>query len=533
MTTLATLLSGMEAVFQGDAQTVVSGIAYDSRRVRAGDVFVAIPGYVHDGARFAGAAVAAGAVAVVAEVKPDDVDLPLEPAVWASVDDARVALAQIAAKVYEHPSRSLEVVGVTGTNGKTTVTALLESILGQRGDVGRWSTTTVRVAGERRPAHRTTPEAPDLQRALREMVDVGCWAAVIEVSSHALVLHRTDGTEFAAAVFTNLSSDHLDFHETLDDYRDAKALLFERLSKDALAVLNLDDPTAPELARRTRARLAGFGWTDQARPTPPVYESAPRGPDPAPSFATPLRAYRIVEWRPLDTGSLLRLEGPTGQHEFASPLFGPPNAENLAAAIATALETGCTPDQVRKGVAAFSGARGRLELVDQGQPFAVLIDYAHTPAALEAAIASARSLAAGHRVIVTFGCGGDRDTGKRPLMGRIAADAADLAVITSDNPRSEDPEAILDAIEAGVPEATANRVEREVDRRLAVERALSAAGPGDCVLIAGKGHETEQIFADRVVDFDDAEVAAGWLEPRYGARPTGTRGARPAEESTR
>ena len=521
---LATLLSGTEAVFRGDAETVVSGIAYDSRRVRAGDAFVAIPGYVHDGVEFAAAAVAAGAAAVVAEVGPDGVDLPTQPLAWAQVGDARQALAVVAAAYYGHPSRELSVVGVTGTNGKTTVTALLESILGRRAPVGRWSTTTVRVAGSPRPAHRTTPEAPDLQEALRQMVDAGCWAAAIEVSSHALVLHRPDGTEFAAAVFTNLSNDHLDFHETLDDYRDAKSLLFERLSQEAVAVVNLDDPVAPELARRTRARLAGFGWSDQIRPAP---AGAAGDDSPAPVFPAPIRGYVITEWKTLDRESLLRLEGPRGELCFTSPLFGPANAENLAAAIAAALEMGCSPAEVSDGVATFSGARGRLQLVDGEQPFAVLVDYAHTPAALEAAIASARSLAAGHRVIVAFGCGGDRDTSKRPMMGQVAVEGADFVILTSDNPRSEDPEAILDAIEAGIPKEAAKRVERQVDRRLAIERALGAAGPGDCVLIAGKGHETEQAFADRVIEFDDVEVASAWLGARFGVGPAEAEGAGP------
>ena len=527
---LASLLLGTETSYRGDADTVVTGIAYDSRKVEPGDVFVAVPGFVHDGLRFVAEAVAAGAVAVVAEADRSGVDLPTAPSVWARVPDARAVLAPMSAAFYRNPSHDLTVVGVTGTNGKTTVTALIEAILAARGPVGRWSTTTISVAGVPYPAHRTTPEGPDLQNVLRRMVDADCWAAAIEVSSHALTLRRVDGTRFAAAVFTNLSSDHLDFHADMGEYLEAKAMLFERLEADAVAVLNVDDPASATLAERTKARVVGYGWkcrpitSDKVRSmleldrrgTPPKTVSVDSFDQAAPPPVIDVPTYRIAHWGYLGSGSRLRLETPHGELEFESPLFGPANGENLAAAIALAFELGVSADEIAAPLAAFEGARGRFQRLLWGQPFAVLVDFAHTPAALQSALAASRELAGAHRVIVVFGCGGDRDRGKRPVMGKIAANAADQVIITSDNPRSEDPDAILDEVEAGVPEGTRAQVEREVDRLAAIVRALERARPGDCVLIAGKGHETEQEFADHKIEFDDAAVAGEWLEARFG-----------------
>ena len=524
---LATLLSSLEASVYGDAETAVTGIAYDSRKVEAGDVFVAVPGFVHDGLKFVPDAIEAGAVAVVTEADLEKAGLPALPRAWARVADARAALAPMAATFYAHPSRELTVVGVTGTNGKTTVTSLVEALLAARGPAGRWSTTAASIAGVSRPAHRTTPEAPDLQRALRQMVDAGCWAAALEVSSHALTLQRADCIDFDAAVFTNLSGDHLDFHADLNDYLEAKAMLFDRLGGGAVAVLNVDDPGSARLAARTPARVVGYGWKDRPLSTSQLralihrVDSAASSrtkvvlPEPAPELDVPI--YRILGWGNRGgSNSILRLETPGGDElRVESPLFGPANAENLAAALAVGIELGLEPDEISAPIAAFRGAPGRFQRLMHGQPFAVLVDYAHTPDALQAALAASRSLAGAHRVIVVFGCGGDRDTGKRPQMGRIAALAADQVMITSDNPRSEDPEAIIDEIAAGIPETTSAQVERFVDRREAVENALQRARPGDCVLIAGKGHEREQVFADRVVPFDDAEVAGSWLRARF------------------
>lgn len=509
---LADLLSGIEASVRGASETEVSGVAYDSRQVVPGDIFVAVRGFVHDGARFAAEALRNGAVAVVAETDPDALASDLEGRAWVRVDDARAALARLSCRIWGHPSREMTVVGVTGTNGKTSVAGLLEAILSVEAPAGRWSTTTVRVAGEPSPARRTTPEAPDLQRSLRRMVDAGCRAAVIEVSSHALALHRVDGTRFTGATFTNLTADHLDFHQDVASYLEAKALLFAGLEADAVAVLNADEAAAGRLAAVTDARVVPYGWAPAAlarawpggRPSSPVSVSdrslRPR--------------YVIRDWTRRDGGCVLILETPAGDLDLASPLFGPASAENVAAAAATALELGVGSDAVQQGVAGFTGEPGRFQEVRAGQPFTVLVDYAHTPAALEAALATARSLAGDHRVVVVFGCGGDRDARKRPIMGGIAAALADRVVLTSDNPRSEDPEAILDAIEAGVPAARADRVERLADRHAAIGQALALAARGDCVLVAGKGHESEQVFADGSVPFDDAQVVLEWLQGR-------------------
>ncbi len=523
--TLASLLSGFAATFSGDAETEVTGIAYDSRKVEPGDVFVAVPGFVHDGLKFVDQAVAAGAVAVVAESSPEQAAVAVRPAAWARVDNARAVLGPMADIFFAHPSGELSVLGVTGTNGKTTVTALLETILSAKGPTGRWSTTTVSVAGEPYPAHRTTPEGPDLQAVLRRMVDAGCWAAAIEVSSHALTLHRVDGTEYAAGVFTNLSSDHLDFHRDMDEYLDAKSLLFERLPADGVAVLNVHDPAAATLAARTPARVVGYGWKE-GKPRPPgkpVALDTPTGSAEAPAATEEaphepviqVPTFWISHWGYQGSGSRLGLQTPHGQLELDTPLFGPANAENLAAAIALALELGLASDQITAPVRRFAGAPGRFQRLVGGQPFSVVVDYAHTPDALQAALAASRDLAGTHRVLVVFGCGGDRDRGKRPTMGRIAAEAADQILVTSDNPRSEDPEAIIDEIVAGIPPGTAAQIERDADRRRAIELALQRARPGDCVLIAGKGHETEQVFADRTIEFDDAGIARAWLQERY------------------
>ncbi len=525
--TLSSLLSGFAASYSGDAEIEVTGIAYDSRQVEHGDVFVAVPGFVHDGLRFVPDAVAAGAVAVVAEADPSGADIPSPPQAWARVDNARAVLGPMADAFYGHPSGDLTVVGITGTNGKTTVTALLEAILAAKGPTGRWSTTTVSVAGEPYPAHRTTPEGPELQAVLRRMVEAGCWAAAIEVSSHALALHRVDGTEYAAAVFTNLSTDHLDFHADMDEYLDAKALLFERLPADGVAVLNVHDPASAKLAERTRARVVGYGWKesepvsirdalaleDHDESLNELVERTLRRARQEPVIDVP--TYWVRNWGYLGNGSKLQLSTPRGDLDFRSPLFGPANAENLAAAIALALEIGLSADDIAEPIAAFRGAKGRFQRLVEGQPFGVLVDFAHTPDALQAALAAARDLAGAHRVLVVFGCGGDRDKGKRPLMGKIAAEAADQALITSDNPRSEDPDAIIDDIVAGIPEDAGAQVQRDTDRRAAIELALARARPGDCVLIAGKGHETEQVFADRTIDFDDAGIAGEWLRERF------------------
>ncbi len=489
------LLQGCGAAFAGDSAIEVAGIAYDSRKVGFGYAFVAIPGFIHDGADFVPEALRRGAAAIVSERSVASVEGGSNAATWARVDSARRSLAALACGWHHDPSASLTVVGVTGTNGKTTVTALLEAIFAVRAPVGRWSTTQVRVAGDSSPTPRTTPEAPELQAAIARMVGAGCWAAVIEVSSHALRLDRVTGTQFAAATFTNLSPDHLDFHRDMDDYLDAKATLFEALPPDAPAVLNIGDPATPRLTKRAGGRTVTYGWASGAGAT---------------------ADYSITGFDSCPGNSKVHVTTPTGDGCIETSLFGRANAENVAAAAATAMELGLSLDDVCHAVSAFDGEPGRLQPVDAGQPFRVLVDFAHTPAALEAALEAVRSIAATGRVIVVFGCGGDRDRSKRALMGEIAASGASVAVITSDNPRSEDPDAIISEIAQGIGANPHAEVHIEVDRATAIGLALEMAAPDDCVLLAGKGHETSQISRDGAVPFDDAEVAAAWLGRRCG-----------------
>lgn len=492
---LRSLLGGLPVRFEGDPETSMTSIAYDSRRTRPGNVFVAIPGFVHDGMAFAPEALKRGAAAVVAE---RDRAAEIAPtACWATVEDARLALAEMACRWYENPSHQLEVVGITGTNGKTTVTALLAAILQTRGPVGRWSTTKVEIGGRSFATPRTTPESLELQQALAQMRTAGCWAAAIEVSSHALRLRRVHGTRFRAAAFTNLSPDHLDFHADMDDYLEAKAILFRGLAATAPAIINTSDPVAQRLAEMTTGRVVGYGWPD----------TQPTGLQPR---------YLIIDLQDTDQGSRQVMLTPAGEIVFRTRLFGRANAENVAAAIATAMELGVGVDAIIRQVASFAGEPGRLQSIDAGQPFDVLVDFAHTPGALEAAIDAAASRIRSGRLIVVFGCGGDRDRAKRPQMGRIAARHADKVIVTSDNPRSEDPDLIIQQILAGVPAVEREHVEIEPDRAVAIASALAIARAGDCVLIAGKGHETEQVFADRVVAFDDSEVALTALQQRSG-----------------
>jgi UDP-N-acetylmuramoyl-L-alanyl-D-glutamate--2,6-diaminopimelate ligase len=489
---LVELLGPSRHTVRGDATIEVTGVAYDSRRVEPGFVFVAVTGFVHDGLDFVAEAVGRGAIAVVAE---SDLD-PEQAGVSATVrvKSARLALATLATAWYGDPSRALRVAGVTGTNGKTTVTALLEAMFTGARPSGRWSTTQVSIAGRSAPTPRTTPEALELQAALNEMLEAGCETAVIEVSSHAQRLARTAGTTFSSATFTNLSPDHLDFHTDMEDYFDAKATLFDGLAATSPAVINLSDSRGAALAARTSGRVVGYCWHGDAD-----------------------AAYRITSFRSSPGGSRLQLATPEGAIELHTPMFGRANAENLAAAAATALEMGVSEERVIEVAATFAGEPGRLQPIEAGQSFSVLIDFAHTPGALEAALEAARSIVDAGRVIVVFGCGGDRHKGKRPMMGNVAATRSDLAIVTSDNPRGEDPVAIADAVVAGIDANDMPHVRVELDRAQAIRLAIAEAARGDCVLIAGKGHETAQIFADRTVPFDDARVATQSL--RHAARP--------------
>jgi UDP-N-acetylmuramoyl-L-alanyl-D-glutamate--2,6-diaminopimelate ligase len=467
----------------------VTGVAYDSRTVTAGQVFVALRGQHADGTVFARQAIERGASAIVSEQSaPDGVHVP-----WATVEDARLALALVAVAFYGDPSREMQVVGITGTNGKTTTAYLLTSIIEAAGiRCGLLGTVAYRVGDVVREATRTTPEAPDVQAFLRQMVEEGCGACAMEVSSHALSLRRVDGMTFAAAVFTNLTRDHLDFHADMDQYFRAKRRLFEMLPRDAPSLLNLDDPRGSALVD------AG------GRPvTYAIARAADITPGPL-SFS-------------LD-GLTFDVRTPRGTLQVRSALVGRPNVYNILAAVSTATALDLPFDAIERGVQSLAGVPGRFEVVSgKKDEVTVVVDYAHTDDALRNLLDTARPLARG-RLITVFGCGGDRDRTKRPLMGAVAGRLSDLIVITSDNPRSEDPNRIIDEILRGITSDTrkdaGQRLLTIVDRRAAIARAIELARPGDLVLIAGKGHEKYQVIGDRVLPFDDVAVAREALSRR-------------------
>jgi UDP-N-acetylmuramoyl-L-alanyl-D-glutamate--2,6-diaminopimelate ligase len=455
----------------------VADLAYDANSVTPGSLFFAVPGTRVDGHRFAAQAVENGAVALVVEHPLEELAVP-----QLLVPDARAAMAVAADAFFGEPTRELELAGVTGTNGKTTTAYLLWSILDAGGRrPGLLGTVENRVGGEVRPVVRTTPEAIDLQRTFREMLDAGNRSAAIEASSHASALRRLDRVRFDVLVFTNLTQDHLDFHLTMDEYYAAKRRLFTGAAAPPAAV-NIGDEygrrLAEDLADRAKAPLITFGFADDADVRPEGLELT--------------RA-----------GARFRAAG----LELETSLRGRFNVENVLGAVAAGLLLDLDEDEIAAGIAALQGVPGRFEAIDAGQPFTVLVDYAHTPDSLDNVLRAARDVADG-RLIVVFGAGGDRDRGKRPLMGKVASDLADTVVVTSDNPRSEDPLAIIQDILQG----TGMGVEIDPDRRSAIERALSLAAPGDVVVIAGKGHEQGQEIAGEKLPFDDRVVAREALQ---------------------
>ncbi|HVR11116.1 MAG TPA: UDP-N-acetylmuramoyl-L-alanyl-D-glutamate--2,6-diaminopimelate ligase [Thermoanaerobaculia bacterium] len=475
----------------------ITGVTHDSRRVRPGDLYVALPGQLFDGWDFAAAAVGSGAVAV-AGAPPRDPALAAALGVpWAPLADPRAGLAALAARAYGHPDRELLLAGVTGTNGKTTVALLMAAMLEAAGLPAAFLGTLGYSFREHRFAGgHTTPESSDLYRTLRGMHAAGARAAAMEVSSHALAMQRVAGAAFDVAVFTNLTRDHLDYHQDMETYFAAKRLLFAQLKPGARPVVNADDPYGRRLADELPEALT-FGDGGAVR-------------------ASGVR---------LSAGGIAaRLETPRGALDVASPLLGRYNLDNLLAAAAAAEALGLPHAAMARGIAQRRPVPGRMEPVDRGQPFPVFVDYAHTDAALAAALAAVREVAAGPgqgagqdlKVAVVFGCGGERDPGKRSVMGRTAGELADLPIVTSDNPRSEDPLAIIAAVAEGV-KASGNASYRLVpDRREAIRAALAAAGPGWAVLVAGKGHEREQIVGDRKLPFSDIEEIGRALEERFG-----------------
>jgi len=472
----------------GPADAWVSGIAYDSRAVQPGNLFACLPGRQSDGHLYVAEALARGASALLVQPGRVPTGQDFGAASVVEVEDTRAALAAVANAFFDYPSRQLCVVGITGTNGKTTTSYLTAATLRRAGfATGVIGTLGYRVGEELLPASRTTPEAPDLQSLLRRMADTGVTHAAIEVSSHALALRRADRCAFSFAVFTNLTRDHLDFHADPHDYFEAKARLFcdpVLFPRDRLRinVINADDPAGRALAERAVGLTVTYGMEG-------------RGDVVARDLA--LSA----------AGTSFRVETPQGVLPVNLQLVGSFNVYNALAALAVALGAGVELEQAVAALESVPPIRGRFERVEAGQDYAVVIDYSHTPDGLDKALRDARRLTPG-RLMIVFGAGGDRDAGKRPLMGEIAARLADLAFITSDNPRSEPPQGIIGQIVSGVPWASRRRLRIEPDRREAIRLALSQARAGDLVLIAGKGHETYQIFADSTIHFDDREVAA-------------------------
>jgi UDP-N-acetylmuramoyl-L-alanyl-D-glutamate--2,6-diaminopimelate ligase len=454
----------------GPDDVEVTGLAYDSRRVGPGTLYFCVTGFERDGHEFAPQAVAAGAPALVVE-RPLGLGVP-----EVVVDDVRAAMAPAAARFHGDPTAALRVVGITGTNGKTTTAWLMRHLLQAAGTrCGLLGTVVSVIGGREEPVVRTTPEAIDLQATFARMRDADDEACAMEVSSHALQLRRADAIHWAVAVFTNLTQDHLDFHGDMDAYYAAKRRLFEAVP--AASVVNVDD----DHGRRLAAELSGV---------------------------TTFAIDREADWRALDVrtgldGSAFRVRAPADEVTVHSPLPGRFNVANMLAALAATQALGADLAEGAAALEGFAAVPGRFEPVDEGQGFAVLVDYAHTPDSLENVLQAARALTRG-RVIVAFGAGGDRDRGKRPLMGEIAARLADAVVVTSDNPRSEDPEAII----AEILQGAGSGVEVIVDRRAAIARAIELAGEGDAVVIAGKGHEQGQEFeGGRKVPFDDVTVA--------------------------
>jgi UDP-N-acetylmuramoyl-L-alanyl-D-glutamate--2,6-diaminopimelate ligase len=476
-----------EARIEGDLPGTVSGLQYDSRQVTAGDVFICLEGLVADGHRYAGVAAGRGATLVVARRVPDprpDVPLVLVP-------DTREALARLAAAFHGYPSRELKLAAVTGTNGKTTTTHFHTAIAAAAGEtVGRIGTVGYDYAGIHVDAPHTTPEAPVLNDLLRRMVGAGVRFAAMEASSHALDQRRVFGLDFAGILFTNLTQDHLDYHPDLEAYYVAKRRLFRQAERgmatgDPVAAINVDDPAGRRLAGEAEGPVVTFGLD-----SPADYRASISSMD--------------------RRGTAMNLETPEGPLSIHLRMVGPFNVLNAAGSAALMREIGYESEAIVRGLESLAGVPGRMEPVDRGQPFLVLVDYAHTPDALERVLQAARA-AAKERLLAVFGCGGDRDRTKRPIMGRLATALADFAIITSDNPRSEVPEAIVREIEAGAVES-GGRYETVVDRRSAIEKAIRMAKAGDVVVIAGKGHEPYQILSDRTIHFDDREEAARVLE---------------------
>jgi UDP-N-acetylmuramoyl-L-alanyl-D-glutamate--2,6-diaminopimelate ligase len=493
---LAKLLRGLEgkydaknAAAHGDLE--ILEIAYDSRRVIPGTLFVAIRGEKTDGNKYVSEALARGAAAIASE-RPLPADLP-KGFPWIQVVDARKALAIMGANYFGRPAEVLKLIGVTGTNGKTTTSYLVDSILRAAGcRAALIGTIGNRLLGEMRPAANTTPESLDLQEILDDVVLAGGTHTVLEASSHALAMDRLWGCPFAVAIFTNLTRDHLDYHKTMEEYFAAKSRLFQGTGASApgMCVINCDDEYGQQLSA-IAARTLTYGLD----------------PDADITSRKPSLTFSGIE---------CTVETPMGKIEIRSKLVGRANVYNILAAIGAGVALGLPGEVIAAGIANLAAVPGRFERIDRGQPFLVIVDYAHTDDALRNLLATAKDLNSTGRIITLFGCGGDRDRTKRPLMGEVAGRGSDVVVLTSDNPRSEDPLLIINDAIVGLQRTKAKCL-IEPDRMRAIEIALDEARPGDIVLLAGKGHETQQVMRDRTIAFDDREMARRILGKRgYG-----------------
>jgi UDP-N-acetylmuramoyl-L-alanyl-D-glutamate--2,6-diaminopimelate ligase len=480
------------SVSQDALEIEVRGVNFDSRKVQPGDVFFAFKGEKLDGTAFAGKAMAAGAVAVASEAPRP----PGFAGTWLQVRDARKTLASVSGELLGHPDHDLKIIGITGTNGKTTTAYLVDGILRHAGKLTALiGTIEYRLANKVMPSINTTPESLDLLRIFNDLRALDGTHVTMEVSSHALQLGRVHGIEFDTAVFTNLTRDHLDFHQTMDQYFAAKQLLFSGTATTAprYAVINQDDPSGRSIKRKPATETIWYGLQEGAT----------------------ARAVRIAN---TFDGLKFDLEFHEQVYSIRSQMVGEINVYNILAAWCVAFTQGIDPQTIVDGIQHCPPVPGRFERVQEGQPFLVIVDYAHTDDALRNAITAARSLTQ-KRVITLFGCGGDRDRSKRPLMGMAAAEGSDLVVLTSDNPRSEDPLSIMNDALVGIRRYDTALIV-EPDRAKAIRKAVEEAGPGDVLLIAGKGHETYQVLSDRTVEFDDRSVARAVLKGfGYGRSP--------------
>jgi UDP-N-acetylmuramoyl-L-alanyl-D-glutamate--2,6-diaminopimelate ligase len=472
--------------WSGGTDDSIWGISYDSRSVQRGDLFVAIKGEKTDGALFVTGAIERGAVAVASERKLD----PEPGVVHILVPDSRKFLAEISRIFYQDPSSKLKLVAVTGTNGKTTTSCLMDSIYRQAGISSCLAGTLgMKIGNQSFPSARTTPESPDLLKFIRDAVTEGCTHGVLEISSHSLSLKRVYGTKFTAGVFMNLTRDHLDFHGDLESYFRAKQLLFSAENRNQIetAVINVDDPYGNRLGSMVRCPVLSFGFSTSAD-------------------------IRVLECQSHTDHTNLILATPAGKVEFYAHLIGRPNIYNIMAAVGAACSLDIDLESVCRGVEVLRQVPGRMERIDAGQDFAVIVDYAHSPDALESLLTTVGQLPQA-KLLTVFGCGGDRDRTKRPVMGEIAANRSDVVFATSDNPRSEDPLGILKEIETGLRRGPAS-YNIIPDRRMAIESAILMAQKGDIVVIAGKGHEDYQIIGSRIIEFDDRKVALDLIRER-------------------